>query len=187
MINRFTTLAAAAALSLGFSAPAAAGEMTPIGKVGLWELDADATLCRASLEYEDDAFLIFGINTKGGATVVIANPKWDIPEGTYQVVSWVDRGSPVTFTAKASGRAVIWGYPLNAEQIGILSRGAVLHARIGRAEVHYRLDGSAAMLAALTRCAASRMVEGNPFAGAPSAPAPTDPFAETASNPYRRM
>jgi hypothetical protein len=186
MKNRFTTLAAAAAIFLGLSAPAsAADELVSLGKVGLWQVSADATLCRASLEYEDDAVLTFGINSKGGAGIAIENPKWSIPEGKYQVVSWVDRAKPTTFPATASGRAVIWEYPLNDEQFGLLSNGAVLHARIGRAEVRYRLDGSAAVLRALAGCAAERMRAANPFSGGP-APA-EDPFAETASNPYRRM
>src|SRR4051794_10163931 len=42
------------------------GELVSLGKVGLWQVSADATLCRASLEYEDDAVLTFGINAKGG-------------------------------------------------------------------------------------------------------------------------
>src|SRR5687768_8696313 len=122
MTNRFTTLAAAAALFIGLSAPAsAADELVLLGKVGLWQVSADATLCRASLEYEDDAVLTFGINAKGGAGIAIENPQWSIPEGKYQVVSWVDRSKPITFPATASGRAVMWEYPLNDEQFGLLS------------------------------------------------------------------
>jgi hypothetical protein len=188
MTNRFTTLAAAAALFACLPGLASAADVRFLGRVGPWKIAADDKMCHASLQYEDDGFLFFSVSSDGRATVGVGHPKWDIPDGTYKVNAWVDRGSPVQFKADASKSVVIWGWRLDAEQVGILSRGAVFHATIGRAEIHYRLDGSAAMLQALTRCAAERMVSANPFAGSRSDDAPSsNPFPETTSNPYRRM
>ena len=103
----------------------------------------------------------------------------------------VDRVPPVTFRGEAgdTGRVVSVWWKLTPDEINLVSYGAVLNATVGKAEYQYRLVGSEAMLKALVKCAAERMGVVNPYAGtAPQASAPpANPFAETTSNPYRRM
>jgi hypothetical protein len=187
MTNRFTTLAAAAALFIGLSAPAAADDYVTVATVGTWTILADETLCKAQSEYEDGSTLTFGINAKGGAALSIDDPKWSIPEGEFPVVAWVDRIERRTFTATAKDTWIVFGFALNEGSIAALSNGAVLNLEVGRSTYRYRLTRSAEMLRALGACAAERMPKANPFAGSPSSGGAANPFAETASNPYRRM
>jgi hypothetical protein len=101
----------------------------------------------------------------------------------------VDRTKPAKFPAKGDGRHVVLIWEISETEINIVSNGAVFRATVGRAEYSYPLNGSAEMLRAVGRCAIDRLSIANPFAKAPSASAPpfTNPFPETASNPYRRM
>jgi hypothetical protein len=190
MTNRFTTLAAAAALFLGVAgqARAAADDMTPYATVGHWQIKADAVLCTAHGEYQDGTYLDVSINAYGVATISMVDPKWNIPKGTYSVTSWIDRAPTETFTAKAEGIWVGWHLGLNEENINLLSYGNVLHVQIGSQTYNYKLDRSEAMLKALSKCAAPRIAAANPFAGSPPAAASKTPAStETPSNPFRRL
>jgi hypothetical protein len=178
MTNHFTNLAAAAALFTGLSAPASAADPeVSLGTAGGWDMSADNDTCAGGKKYANGTSLIFD------------NPAWKIPKGTYPVVAQVDRAPPVTFQAHANGDLVALQWGISQDEINLVSYGAVFRVKIGRADYSYRLDGTAAMLQALGRCAVSRLAMANPFAGtAPQASAPpSNPFPETASNPYRRM
>jgi hypothetical protein len=190
MTNHFTNLAAAAALFTGLSAPASAADPeVSLGTAGGWDMSADNDTCAGGKKYANGTSLIFGVRTDGVAVIVIDNPAWKIPKGTYPVVAQVDRAPPVTFQAHANGDLVALQWGISQDEINLVSYGAVFRVKIGRADYSYRLDGTAAMLQALGRCAVSRLAMANPFAGtAPQASAPpSNPFPETASNPYRRM
>src|SRR4051812_26544278 len=192
MTNRFTTLAAAAALFLGFSAAAsAADDYVSLGTAGGWNISANSTGCLGRRDYANSTTLSFAIRTDGKGRISIWNDNWSIPKGKYPVNLSVDRFPPVTFEGETgdTGKVVSVWWKLSPDEINLVSSGAVLNATVGKAEYQYRLVGSEAMLKALVRCAADRMPSANPFADAPSAAAPpaTNPFPETASNPYRRM
>jgi hypothetical protein len=131
------------------------------------------------------------MRTDGAGRISVMNERWSIPQGEYPVTLSVDRVPPVTFRGEAgdTGRVVSVWWKLTPDEINLVSYGAVLNATVGKAEYQYRLVGSEAMLKALVKCAAERMGAANPYAGtAPQASAPpANPFAETTSNPYRRM
>jgi hypothetical protein len=179
-------LAAAAVLSLGFAAPAAAAadDGVPLGMVGGWEIRQHSTWCSGVGGFANGTFLGFNVGSNGAATIIIANDQWKIPKGTYPVVVSVDRTPPVTFTGHGDGLAVTMNWSLTPSELQIMSTGAVFRAKVGSAFYEYGLKGSAGMLSALIKCAGGLAAAGNPFA---SKPAASDPFAETASNPYRRM
>jgi hypothetical protein len=103
------------------------------------------------------------------------------------VTAQVDRSKLVTFRAAAQDGWVLWQYEqyeLNEPTLNLLSFGRTLYVTIGTETYQYDLVRSEAMLKELLRCAIERMPASNPFAAAPPA---ANPFAETASNPYRRM
>jgi hypothetical protein len=190
MTNRFTTLAAAAALFLGLSAPASAGDMAPIGTIGHWQITANETLCKAHGEYQDGTNLEFAINAKGGLSISIGNNAWAIPEGKYEITMQVDRTAPTDHAARAKANYVVWFASLDEATVNRLSYGNALHVKVGYQAFHYKLARSEAVMKALVQCAAPRMAAANPFAASPPAAAsnaPATPFPETASNPYRRM
>lgn len=188
MTNRFTTLAAAATLFLGLSGPsAAAGNTTLIEIVGHWKIQAAGALCEAVGEFDDGTTLSFLINSHGALMVAVINPNWRIPAGKYEVVMSVDRAEPGTFRASADGDYVYWQVPATEATLNLFSYGRALRAKIGQAYVSYDLRRSEAAIRALARCAAPRQETSNPFAGSRPPAADDNPFAETASNPYRRM
>jgi hypothetical protein len=176
-------LAAAAALSLGFSAPAGA-ELTPIGAVGPWKILADAGLCQAGATYKNGTQLSFFINTKAELWVSVSSDGWVIPAGDYVVETQVDRSQRAKHPAKVIDNWVLWQIAMADHNLNLLSYGRTLYLTVGSQEYQYDLTRSEAMLKALAKCAAERAAAANPFAG--STP-PANPFAETASNPYRRM
>jgi hypothetical protein len=180
MTNRFTTLAAAAALFIGLTAPAAAGDdFVSLGSIGPWSLAADATVCRAEAAYKNGTSLDFFINSKGGAHMAVVHPNWNIPSGEYEVEVWVDRATATRFTAKATEGWVLWHFPLIERNVNLLSYGRTLYVKIGGQSYQYDLTRSKAMLEELARCAAARMTASNPFAGSPppaTAPASSNPF-----------
>jgi hypothetical protein len=194
MTNRFTTLAAAAALFTGFlvfagfSGPARA-EMKPLQTIAHWKVTADDTLCDASGEFRDGTLLEFSINMNRVLVISVVNEKWSIPKGSYEVVMQVDRAEPHTVEADASGSHVIWPIALSEANLNLLSYGRTLNVQIGKALVSYDLAHTEAVLKALVRCAIPRLQAANPFSGAaPKASAPdANPFVETPSNPFRRM
>jgi hypothetical protein len=187
MKSTLLPLAAAAALFIGLSAPAAAE--VSLGSAGGWNITANDTVCAGSMIFDNGTALGFGIYADGRGAIIIKNKNWNIPKGNYPVVSSIDRTKPTTFNAQGNGQSVVWAWEINEDEINLVSNGAVLRATIGRAEYSYRLNGSAEMLRAVRRCAVSRLSIGNPFSrGAAAEEAPSDnPFPETASNPYRRM
>jgi hypothetical protein len=192
MKSTLLPLAAAAALFLGFSAPAsAADDYASLGKAGGWNIIANSIACLGGRDYANGTTLSFAIRTDGNGRISIWNDNWSIPKGKYPVTLSVDRVRPVTFEGETgdTGKVVSVWWKLSPDEINLVSYGAVLNVTVGKAEYQYRLVGSEAMLKALVRCAADRMSSANPFADAPSAAAPpaTNPFPETASNPYRRM
>jgi hypothetical protein len=193
MKSTLLPLAAAAALFLGFSAPVhAADEYVSIGKAGGWDVIASSFACVGSRAYANGTTLAFMMRTDGAGRISVMNERWSIPQGEeYPVTLSVDRVPPVTFRGEAgdTGRVVSVWWKLTPDEINLVSYGAVLNATVGKAEYQYRLVGSEAMLKALVKCAAERMGAANPYAGtAPQASAPpANPFAETTSNPYRRM
>jgi hypothetical protein len=190
MTNRFTTLAAAAALLIGLAGSArATGAEVSLGAAGGWQMRADDEVCIGTMAFTNGTTLGFAVHVNGRGAIVIENKKWNIPKGDYPVVSSIDRTKPVTFKAKGDGQTVVWPWEIDEDEINLVSNGTVLRATVGRAEYTYRLNGSAEMLRALGRCASARLSIANPFAKAPSADQPPsdNPFPETASNPYRRM
>src|SRR4051812_25934299 len=122
MTNRFTTLAAAAAFFLGFSAPASA-EMVPLQTIGHWQITADAALCKARGEYQDGTNLVFSINNKGGLGISIGNDAWAIPKGEYEITMQVDRAAPTDYAAWANTNYVLWFAPLDEATVNLLSYG----------------------------------------------------------------
>jgi hypothetical protein len=190
MTNRFTTLAAAAALFLGVCGQARAGDnMAPITTIGHWKLAASSKLCQASGKYADDTALEFSINDLGAAFISIVNPEWKIPKGDYEIASWIDGAPASTFKATAKDTWLFWQFNLNEANINRLSYGNVLHVQIGYQTFHYKLDRSEGMLKALGKCAAPKMAAANPFNGSPPASTSKTPPAstETPSNPFRRL
>jgi hypothetical protein len=185
-----TLAAAAAALFLGLSAPAAADDYVSLGSVGNWQIFKTSTHCTGTGGFRNGTRLTFNISPSGAATIVIFNNQWDIPEDKYSVTASVDRAQPVTLDALGGGKLVQMIWPLTPEQINLMSNGVVFRANVGVASYEYGLTGSGAMLRAVVNCAGDLAAAANPFAGQPSAsapPVPTNPFPETASNPYRRM
>jgi hypothetical protein len=192
MTNRFTILAAATALFIGLSAPAAAAEdMAQIGTVGPWTVWANTTRCKAMALYANGTFLMFWLNTKAQASISIINPEWKIQNCKYNVVAQVDKFDPVTFTATAGDGYVEFPIRLNESDVNRLSYGMTLYVTVGAFRYAYHLDRSEGMLKALTACTAERRITSvNPFNGtAPpaSAPPPSAPIPEPTSNPDRRM
>jgi hypothetical protein len=183
-LRRLTTLAAAAALLAGISAPASAGGFVHLQTIKHWKISAAEDLCMARGEYVDGTYLQFAIGTKPMVIVAIEDPRWDIPEGRYDVAAWVDRAEPRTFSAMAGERFVIWDVPLNEEQITVLSRAATLSVRIGKASYKYDLRGSAEVLNALGRCAGERLAAANPFAGTQSNTYQPDTYQPAVTNPF---
>ena len=69
-------------------------------------------------------------------------------------------------------------WTLDADQINLVSNGVVFRASIGRELYSFSLAGSREMLHSLGRCAAQLSLSGaNPFSGARSIPASSNPFA----------
>lgn len=198
MNSKLSTLAAAAALFTGFtvfagfSAPARA-DMVPLQTIAHWQISADAELCKARGEYQDGTSLIFYLNSKGAASVGIENLKWTaLPRGSYEIVTQVDRTAPITNEGLGGPGWVNWQVPFNEATINLLSYGNMLYVQVGSQNYRYKLDRSEAVWKALAQCIAPRMAVANPFAAGPQASAPAappdaNPFAETHSNPYRRM
>jgi hypothetical protein len=189
MTNRFTTLAAAAALFIGLSAPAAA-DMTSLGAVGPWQIAADAEVCQAVAPYKNGTQLYFFINANGALVLGVARPNWAIPAGNYQVSVGVDTTERRSHTAKAADGWIVWEIAASQDNFNLLSYGRTLYVTVGQQSYQYDLTRSEAMLKALGRCASERFVSANPFAGTPATREQSEqanPFAETASNPYRRM
>jgi hypothetical protein len=183
-------LAAAAALFLGVVGPAAAGDETPLGTIGHWQMTAKDGFCQARGAYKNGTHLSFVINDKGVAMISIENDNWHIPKGSYPVEVQVDRAGRDTATATADDGWIVFEFALNEPTINLLSYGRTMFVTVGRDRYQYDLVRSELMLKALSSCATGRMASANPFAGtAPQASAPpsTNPFPETASNPYRRM
>jgi hypothetical protein len=181
-------LAAAAALSLGFAAPADAGEMVPIATAGPWEIFGNETLCRAQSDFQNGTTLYFYINAQNGVSIGIFNLRWQIPKGSYEVLAWIDRTNPGRMTATGHGAGVHFGIVGSEGDLNLLAHGRTLYVTIGTQTYQYNLNGSALMLTAMAACAATRPAAANPYDGAPQASAPpTNPFPETPSSPYRRM
>jgi hypothetical protein len=191
MTNRFTTLAAAAAIFLGLSAPAAADPLSVLGSAGGWRIKGNHEACVGDRWFaENGTTLAFAVYVSGSAAILIQNRLWDIPAGTYPVTVSIDRGSSATFQTSfyAKEQALVLDWNLTADQISVVAGGSVFYAKVGFANYQYSLSGSAEMLRAVMDCVGGLRRAANPFAGAPSAAAePANPFAETASNPYRRM
>jgi hypothetical protein len=190
MTNRFTTLAAAAALFLNASTAVHAGDMTRLPSVDHWKMAADDEVCRAEGSYLNGTFLHFFINAKGGMYLGVSHPEWSIPDGSYNVTAQVDRAPATTFKANASDGWVVWEIVLNEHDLNLLSYGRTLSVTLGRWLYQYELTGTAAMLKALSKCAAARIAAANPnpFAGSPPAAASKTPAStETPSNPFRRL
>jgi hypothetical protein len=195
-MKSLSTLAATAALFICLSAPAQAGDWASQGTIGPWRMAASASACEARAAYKNGTELIFAINARGANMIAIANPNWHIPKGSYEVVVQVDRSTPDKAKADADDDFLVFQFALNEPTINLLSYGRTLFLTVGQQNYQYDLVRSEAMLKALIACAGPRMASGNPFAGTPSAKAPppgftevvpSNPFPETASNPYRRM
>jgi hypothetical protein len=169
-------LAAAAALFLGFSAPASA-DMASLGTAGNWVISADDSLCTAHAGYQDGTKLGFAINSTGVASLSIQNPTWNIPEGNYSVVSWVDRSAPLKHEAAAARGWIVWHPAFSLETLNLLSQGAVLYAQVGRQTYDYRLTGSAEMVRAVVLCLQQRVAKANPFSGTQGIPTSSNPFS----------
>jgi hypothetical protein len=176
----------APALLAGVSAPASAsaGDMVPYATIGHWQLSANDGLCKAAGEYENGTVLDFSINAWGVAMIGITNPKWRIPEGSYDVAAQVDRASLGTVSAKAKDTWLYFHFALNEPTINLLSYGKSMYVTVGRDRYQYDLVRSEAMLKALGACAGPRIKAANPFS-APDAQA--NPYKPAVSNPFVGM
>lgn len=183
---KLSTLAAAAALLVNCSAPAMAGDWTLQGAVGPWQMETTDKVCKARTAYKNGTQLHFAINANGAAIIGITNPDWKIPKGSYDVVMQVDRAVPATVSATAKDHYLLFQVEFDEPTINLLSYGRTLFVTVGQQSYQYDLTMSEAMLKALAKCAAPLMASGNPFAQSAAPPA-ANPFAETRSNPYRRM
>ncbi|GEO43494.1 hypothetical protein SAE02_76420 [Skermanella aerolata] len=177
MTNRFVTLAAAAAFCLSLSSPALAADYVPLGNAGGWNISSDGSVCAGSQDFTNDTALTFIISAKGKAVIFIQNNAWNIPKGDYSALVSVDRGNPTVFAGMAEGKVVALPWQLRADQVTMMSSGKLLKITVGTQAYSYMLDGSAAMLAALGRCAGSLMNAANPFAGVAGMPSSSNPFA----------
>jgi hypothetical protein len=183
MTNRFTTLAAAAALFLGFYGQAQADQT-----IGHWTISFHDQFCDASGVFQDGTRLEFSINAKGALIVTVVNPQWSIPRGRHQVEMQVDRAETETFEATANRDYVMWSIPLDEQSLNLLSHGRALKARIGQTVVSYDLAYSESVVKALGQCAATHIAAANPFAcSPPAATSKTPASTETPSNPFRRL
>jgi hypothetical protein len=165
----------------------AGGNTTLVETIGHWKIQGDATACEAIGEFEDGTTLSFLINSHGAIIVGVINQNWSIPQGKYEVVMSVDRAALGTFKADATGPVVFWQVPFTEATMNLFAYGRALRAKIGQAYVSYDLGRSEAAIKALLRCAAPRQEPNNPFASSHTPAAADNPFAETTSNPYRRM
>lgn len=172
----------AACAVLAMTGVARGEDLKPYTKVGAWEVLFDRRLCMASATYtHNDTVLSFGVTAGGIASIAILNPKWNIPEGKYEIRSAIDGGVPANFTANANNQIVSWSFTLGENNISLLSKGTTLHVYIGDTEYGYGLAGSAAMLSTLVQCASKIAADANPFNGQqPAAP------VSTPSNPFKR-
>lgn len=169
-------IAAAAALFLGFSAPASA-KSASLGTAGGWAISTEAGNCHGTMEYANDTALVFSITSDGRAGISVYNPRWNIPKGQYRAWVGVDRNGPGEFEVRADGDLVFMPWQLRSDQIELVARGAVLHVMVGAQSIDYRLEGSAAMLAAVGRCAGTLMNAANPFSNTRSLSSSSNPFA----------
>jgi hypothetical protein len=184
---KLSALAVAAALLVNLM-PEARADWTPLNKIGHWQIRSGAGVCDASGVFADGTRLEFSINEHRVALVSVVDPKWSIPEGIYEIVMQVDRAPPQPLKAKGKGAWVMWDIPLTEESINLLSYGRTLRVTLGQTVVSYDLALSEAAWKAVAKCAAPMLEAANPFAGQQSAAPPaSNPFAETTSNPYRRM
>lgn len=183
------SLAAAAALFLSFAAPARATEWTQMRDVGPWTISATEGLCQGAAKFRNGTQLGFFFNADGEFWLSLSSPEWRIPNGEYEIASQVDRSERSTHKAKVIDNWIVWQIATTEHNNNLLSFGRVLYLTVGTRQYQYELVRSEAMLKALGECIAPQMASANPFrGGAPAAKAPSDnPFAETRSNPYRRM
>jgi hypothetical protein len=185
------TLAAAAALFTGFtvfsgfSAPAHA-EPQEISVVEGWHIFKNKTWCSGGALFKNDTGLAVNIGVSGAATIVFSNDHWDIPEGKYPVVVAVDRMAPTTFQATGKGTLISLRWSMDADEINIMSNGAVFRATVGRETLEFSLAGSAAMLEAVGRCV-GQIAAANPFSAPHAATDKTPASTDTPSNPFRRL
>lgn len=177
-MKSLTTLAAAAALSLSLSAPASADDSwTDRGSVGPWRMASSDTVCKAMGDHNNGTQVSFAINSHGAAMIILDNPSWNIPKGSYPVVTQIDRTAPQKVKATAEKDYLIFEFYLNETTLNLLSYGRKLSVTVGTQVYEYALTRSEAMLKALTACAAPRIAAGsNPFSGTPSIPASSNPF-----------
>ena len=191
MTNRFTTLAAAAALFLSLSAPAAAAPLSVLGSAGGWTIKGNHEACVGDRSFaENGTTLAFVAYVSGSAAIYIQNRRWNIPAGTYPVTVSIDRGASATFKTSfyAKEQALVLDWNLTADQIRVVAGGAVFYAKVGSANYQYSLSGSAEMLRAVMDCVGGSGARPTRSPGHASATGePSNPFAETPSNPYRRM
>jgi hypothetical protein len=186
------TLAAAAALFTGFtvfaglSSPARAEESQEISVVEGWHIFKNKTWCSGGALFKNDTGMAVNIGVSGSATIVLSSDHWDIPEGKYPVVVAVDRMAPATFQAKGKGTLVTLQWSMDADEINVMSNGAVFRATVGREILEFSLAGSTAMLEAVGRCV-GQLASANPFAGSPAASKTPPASTETPSNPFRRL
>lgn len=172
-------LAAAAVLALTGAAQGV--EIRDYAQVGKWAIETAETYCSATTYFPAvDHHLTFAIGANGKASIVINNPKWNIPEGEYAIRAAVDDKVPANFTANAEKTTVLWDIALGENNIGILSRASTLHVYIGNVDYQYSLAGSAAMLGSLVRCSVELVAGANPFGTPQAAP------VSTPSNPFKR-
>jgi len=197
---RLSTLAAAAALLVNCSAPVMA-EMAHLRTIGHWEITANDKVCNATGPFRDGTSLEIAFNAKGALMIDVVNPRWSINKrDDYLVVMQVDRAEAQYFPASGHNDRVWWQIPPTEASINLLSYGRTLRAQIGSANLTFDLALSEPVIKSLIQCIAPRMAVANPFASQPptaaskTPPASTlspgfepVPYAETPSNPYRRM
>jgi hypothetical protein len=161
-------LAAAAALFLGFSAPASAAaddDLVPYTTVGHWQIMSSDNECRAHSYYQNGTTLGFYVDVSGHVSIGIGNPKWNIPEGEYAVSAQVDQTKPGHMTARGNRTWIVFGIVGSEGDMNLLSYGRTLYVTLGTQVYQYELIRSEAMLKALVQCAATRMAAANPFSG----------------------
>jgi hypothetical protein len=184
-LRRIVPLAAVALLA-GIPAPASAVPISVLGSAGGWTIKGNHEACVGDRTFaQNGTTLAFAVYASGTAAILIQNRIWDIPSGAYPVTVSIDRASPSTFQTSfyAEEQALVLNWEISADEVSRVSNGSVFYAKVGAANYQYSLSGSAEMLRAVLNCAGMLSRAANPQAKAP----PANPFAETASNPYRRM
>jgi hypothetical protein len=167
MTNRFTTLAATAALFIGFSGPAVAANKTvALGTVGGWKILSLSNTCFGEALFENETRLTHALYPGGKALLFVRKDQWDMPNGPVTVFASIGELPASPLQAKAEGKFLYIPWLINEDEIEFLASGPfVLHLKIDQVDYSYNLRGSAEMMRALLKCRENLDRGANPVTG----------------------